>query len=126
MELPTHKNKTPLHQTLLFKSVALFFGFYLWFIIGSHHKITFSKKIPVVFYNKQASIIDGPDAIIVTLHGSRKEFSHIFHTLALHIDAQKIPLGTTTLKPDREQLFVSQSIDVIHYTPKTVTVTRSS
>jgi len=122
----SNKNLTNLGPTLPIKIIALFFGFYLWYVIGMHHSVIITKKVPLVFYNKQTSILEAPDMVTVQLRCSRKEFSRLIHTLAVHIDAQQLELGKNSVSLKREQLFVTPSIDVIHYIPTAITVTRTS
>ncbi len=113
-------------QMFILKIVALFFGFFLWYIIGMHHKVIISKKVPLVFYNQATACFEAPEFVTVTLRCSRKDCALVYPMLAVHVDLQRVSVGSHVLKLDREQLFVSQSIDVIHYSPATITITRSA
>ena len=112
------------NTNLFLKCSALFFGYLLWNIVGYNHTITISLTIPVVVYHQGTATINAPESVRVTLRTSRKNLVTLHSTLAVHIDAETLSLGSTIIPLDRSLLFVTDAIDVLHYNPKEITVTR--
>ena len=112
------------NTNLFLKCSALFFGYLLWNIVGYNHTITVSLTIPVVIYHQGNATINAPESVRVTLKTSRKNLVTLHATLAVHIDAETLSLGNTTIPLNRSLLFVTDTIDVLHYDPKEITITR--
>lgn len=108
---------------LALKCLALIFGYALWHSVSTYQKIQITQKIPVCFYNTQpAQIIHAPETINVTLYGTRKDLFKITFDAALHYNAQMLPTGTNTLPITKEQIFLPESVRLVHYTPTEITV----
>lgn len=81
------------------------------------------KTVPICFYNvcPTMNIACQTDAIAIHVSGKRADLKQ-YDDIALHIDASKLTHGTQVITPDPEQLFVSNSIKLLHCKPLAITV----
>jgi YbbR domain-containing protein len=115
--------KTTYLNALALKCLALIFGYALWHSVSSYQKIQITQNIPVCFYNTHPhQTVQAPETIKVTLHGKRKDLLQTAFDGALHCDAQHFQPGTTTLPLTKEQIFLPESVRLVHYTPQEITV----
>lgn len=75
--------------------------------------------VPVCFYNtSENSEITAPEQITITLQAPRAVLATINKdTLAIHIDAQKLKAGKNPLYIGTDNLFLPETIKLVHYNP---------
>ena len=116
--------RTSLTSPIFLKATSLIIGFLLWNTIN--HLFTYSTwvTVPVCFYNAEAKQIDAPESLTIELTGKRAQIRHIDQeTLAAHIDAANLSLGTHKLNVTSEHLLLPPSISVTTVIPHTIIVT---
>ncbi len=75
------------------------------------------------FYNTITDqVITAPETISLTLYGTRKDLFKITFDSALHYDAQTLHEGTQTLPITKEQIFLPESVRLVHYKPTEITI----
>ncbi len=115
--------KTTYLNSLGLKCLALIFGYGLWHCVSTHQKIQITQKVPVCFYNTITDqVITAPETISLTLYGTRKDLFKITFDSALHYDAQTLHEGTQTLPITKEQIFLPESVRLVHYKPTEITI----
>lgn len=88
-----------------------------------HHKIQITRNIPVCFYNTRPDLaIAAPESISVTCYGTRKNLFKTAFDSAIHFDAQTVHVGTQKITVQREQIFLPESVSLVHYQPTDITV----
>ena len=97
--------------------MSLIIGYGLWYITSQSLTIQHTFTVPVAFYNTGNKTIQAPDHVHVTLKGKRKTLRSVAHTLALHLDASKLPTKTTTIALTKEDLFLPDTVSLVHCTP---------
>ena len=114
--------KTYLNRLAL-KFLALIFGYGLWHCVSTHQKIQTTQEIPVCFYNTLADqVITAPETMNITLYGARKDLFKITFDSAVHYDAQTLHEGTQTALITKEQIFLPESVRLVHYKPTEITI----
>lgn len=115
--------KTPTHlNNLSLKLLAILFGYLMWHTISLHQKIRATIAVPVSFYHLNQATLQAPDTVSVTLKIQRKQLQHLKKNLAIHIDAQELPFGNSTVTLDRSHLFVPEGVNVLCYNPSQMMV----
>lgn len=107
--------KKHLLNNLSLSVISLFLGYTIWHILCQPHKIITHISVPVSFYNVQKNEIESPEAVIATVHGTRKELYTLLYNLAVHIDAQTVPIGESQIKITAHNLFLPESVRLLHY-----------
>ncbi len=110
-------------NNLALKCLALIFGYGLWHCTSTHQKISITRAIPLCFYNTSAhQIISAPETIAITCYGTRKDLFKTIFDSALHYDAQTLHEGTQIVSIPKEQIFLPESVRLIHYKPIEITI----
>ncbi len=101
------------------KLFSLLLGYLLWHILSAHQTVSRCVTIPVCFYNtSQEYTLKAPESLRITLRGKRSQFTDAYlNDLALHIDAASLSKQTTILPVSSAQLFLPESIALVHYVP---------
>lgn len=112
-------------NNILLKTISLISALTFWYFFSGIHPTTISLAIPVCFYDTSAQQqIDAPDQVTIVLAGKRNTLRSITYSeLALHIDAQQLHTGKQALTLSNAQLFLPESIKLVHYTPSPLIVT---
>lgn len=105
------------------KIISLIIGYGLWHITSQSLTIEHTFNVPVAFYNTENKIIKAPDHIHITLKGKRKTLRALAHHLTLHIDAKKLSPTTTTLAYTKEDLFLPDTVGLVHCTSNNSLIT---
>ena len=116
--------RTSLTSPIFLKVTSLILGFLLWNTIN--HLFTYSTwvTVPVCFYNAQKKQIDAPEYLTVELTGKRSLLRHINkESLAAHIDAKNLSVGTHKLTVTSEHLLLPPSISTTTVIPHYIIVT---
>ncbi len=115
--------KTPYLNSLALKCLALIFGYGLWHCVSTHQKIEITQKVPVCFYNTLPhQLITAPENIHIKIYGARKDLFKITFDSALHYDAQTLHEGAQTVPITKEQIFLPESVRLVHYKPTEITI----
>lgn len=105
--------------------VSLILGYALWQTLSQPYKITTHLSVPISFYNTHNATLEAPDAVTVALHGTRKELYKLMHNLAVHIDAQTVPVGESHIQLTNKNLFLPESVLLLHYVPKELLIKKT-
>ena len=105
--------------------VSLILGYTLWQALSQPHKIATKLSVPVSFYNTQGTTLEAPENVTVALHGTRKELYKLAHNLAVHIDAQAVPSGESSVSLNEKNLFLPESVRLLHYVPKELLIKKT-
>ena len=115
--------KTTYLNSLALKCLALIFGYGLWHCVSTHQKIQITQKVPVCFYNTVADqIIIAPESISIAIYGARKDLFKTTFDSAIHYDAQTLHEGSQTTLITKEQIFLPESVRLVHYKPTAITI----
>ena len=115
--------KTTYLNSIALKCLALIFGYGLWHCVSAHQKIQITQKVPVCFYNTLShQAITAPESISISLYGARKDLFKITFDSAVHYDAQTLHAGTQTVPINKEQIFLPESVRLVHYKPTEITI----
>lgn len=109
-------------KKLLFKNfnlklAACIIGYGLWHIASQSLVIERTLAVPVAFYNTENKTIKGPETVNITLRGKRFVLRSLVPHLALHIDASTITEDRSTIAVTKEDLFLPDTVSLVHYTP---------
>lgn len=106
------------------KIVSFIIGYTFWYIFGHTHTITTRVRVPVSFYGApHAMVINSPESITLELSGKRSTLRALDkHTLALHIDAQKLHHGPNTISISSRNLFLPDNIKLLNYSPSNMVI----
>lgn len=111
-------------NALTLKFFALIFGYGLWHSVSTHQKIQIARAIPLCFYNTNPNqTISAPETITVTCYGTRKDLFNTAMDSAIHCNAQNLQEGTQAIALTKEQIFLPESVRLVHYKPAEITVT---
>jgi hypothetical protein len=105
--------------------IALILGYSLWSILSQKTISSRFIEIPLCFYNTtQHTNLEAPEFVAVTLSGSRINLKNLdINQLALHVNAQNLSSGPNLIVPDRHNLLLPETINVLHYKPTNIMVT---
>ncbi len=113
------------HHNSILKCGTSIAAIIFWHIFSGIHTITIPLEIPLCFYgatNEQK--ISAPETVSVILQGNRRQLSLLDQkTIAFHIDVQTLSQGTMPVYLTAQQLFLPDTIKLIHYTPHVLMVT---
>ncbi len=115
-------------DSLTLKVAACILGVICWLKLTYNQPIIQTVALPLSFYNISASMnINAPEAIPIQLRATR---AHLYafnpKNFAIHIDAGQLALGKHTLAITAENLFLPDSITMVHCKPCNVEVLHSS
>lgn len=113
-----HSIQTALSSNLMHKIGALVLGVTLWSILSHTHEETVTVTVPLCFFNTENVHIAAPENVTVTLKGLRRDLHTIdYTTLAVHLDAQKLPQGKSSILLRNKDLFLQKKIKLVSYYP---------
>jgi|SRR3989344_1002191 len=106
--------------------ISLILGYALWQSMSQPYKIETTFSVPVSFYNTEGRNILAQEDVKVKLYGTRKELYTLVSNLAIHLDAQLYTQKHTKHMLTEKDLFLPDSIVLVHYEPKTIEITIQS
>jgi hypothetical protein len=119
----THNLKKALTSNISLKLFSVILGYGTWYLLGYVHTITIEKTVPLSFYGVQERTILAPETIKLQLAGKRAYLRDLETAeLAIHIDGQTLKAGKNNITISNEELFLPNSIKLVHYTPTTIAV----
>lgn len=106
------------------KVISVILGYITWLLLSNAHTDTISKEVPLSFYNINTQwTMHAPETVTVFLSGKRVHLRNIdMNTLAVHINGKKLKEGVQSIKLSKHQLFLPNSIKLVHYIPTTLSV----
>lgn len=115
-------------NNLILKSSALLISFFIWSQLTKLHNHTVTVTVPVCFYGEQAAdlVCDAPEAITLTLQGKKRDIAQLDSSLlAVHIDSATLHKGINGIVLNHKNLFLPETIAVVHYTPLPLVIKKS-
>lgn len=113
------------------KIASFFIGYMLWAFIAQFQFTMTSQSIPICFYqNSDQSInrtIIAPDLVMISISGNRKDI-YEFNSAesAIHVDISKYSDGDHEIQLSQENLFLPDSLKLIHLVPAHISIKISS
>lgn len=117
--------KQHLLNTLSLSVLSLILGYALWQAMSQPYKLEAEFSVPLSFYNTESLTVESPETITIRLQGTRKDLYKTAVNLAIHYDAMHLEQGTHTLKITSGNLFLPESVLLLHYLPIEITATRT-
>lgn len=107
------------------KIISLAFGVLFWALFGTGNKTSITLDVPVCFYGSEhTNGIDAPEAVRVTLVGSRSDLCNLdINNLALHINTKHLKQGDNLVTPDAKKLFLPKTIKLVEWIPTNPIIT---
>ena len=116
--------KTSRLNNALLKIFSLFLGYALWQIFSYSYKIETKLSLPLFFYNKaDQALVQAPETIKVSLYGTRTELFKVASKGSIHCDATTLSEGTQKIKVAEQNIFLPETIRLVHYTPQEIKIT---
>lgn len=117
--------KTIFNKNAPLKVCSLALGYTFWYVFGNLFTINITTDVPLCFFNTSPHLsIQAPDTVQIILSGKRTQLQTLdTNHLAIHINAQDLPIGTQPLRITQATLFLPDSIKLVHYEPTPVIVT---
>lgn len=108
----------------LLKINALFFGYALWFMLSQYQPITRTINVPIMLFQApQELYIHAPENISVTLQGPRSALRNLdIAAIGAHIDASRITPGYHRIVLSKSNLFLPDTIKLLHLDPVAVII----
>jgi hypothetical protein len=117
--------KQHLLNNLSLSILSLLLGYALWQAISQPYKLDTVVSAPLSFYNTEDITIQAPETISLHLQGTRNDLYKTTAHLAIHYDALQFKEGTNTLKVTTENLFLPDTVLLLHYLPIEISVTKT-
>ncbi|MEX0940052.1 MAG: hypothetical protein WDZ41_01700 [Candidatus Babeliales bacterium] len=117
--------KQIISSKLNLKVCSLIIGYCIWILLNQNQLITITHPIPLYFYgNVTEKKILAPETVSLQLYCKRSDlWSLNFTNLAIHIDSDNLNLGKQTIQIKQNNLFLPESIKLVHYIPPQLTIT---
>ena len=117
-----------IHSVLISRTflnvISIIAGISFWNMVTQQFCCTHQSALPLVFDNAtDASIIQAPESIQVTLSGPRAALRESAHLGAIHVDAHTLKPGKQLLHISEQHLLVPTAAKLLHYTPVAIIVT---
>lgn len=110
---------------LVQKISAVFIAFFCWSQLTVLHQHTMSFNVPLCFFNQEQLALEAPETVAVTLRGKKADLARLDHSaLALHIDAAQLKMGNNGIMVTNKDLFLPESVAVVHYYPLPLVITK--
>lgn len=106
------------------KLVSLILAFSTWSLLSNYQSATSWVEVPVCFYNTPSDmkVAANQEALKVQIRGKLTDLAHC-QNLALHIDATDFKPGQQRINPCAEQLFLPNSVTLVHNKPLYLEIT---
>jgi len=104
------------------KAIALILGYSFWYILSNGQTISVWLEVPLSFYAvPEHLILHAPDTIAINIAGKRTDLYNLDQNqLAVHIDANRLLIGSNNLSITAETLFLPETIKLLHYKPSNI------
>ena len=112
-----------MNNRLILKINAFIIALGIWHVTHQS-EMTLNHAIPLCFYNQSPHYhIESPECVQITLRGKKKDLDPLhLSELAFHYDCNKLALGAQTLELSKMNLFLPETIKLLHYKPSQVVV----
>ncbi len=107
------------------KVISFILGYTAWYLLGNIVTETRWYTIPLSFYNLNTELsIQAPKTIQLLLAGKRNYLKNIdINNLAAHVNGALLKEKKQAIAISHDQLFLPDSIKLIHYIPTPISVT---
>jgi hypothetical protein len=119
--------KNAITSNLTIKICSIIVGYCLWVFLSQYQIADITLSIPLYIYGScENKIIEAPENVVVTL-AKRSDF-YLLDTksLAIHLNADNLPIGTKELLIKEKHLFLPKAVSMVHCSPRIVNVTTSN
>lgn len=118
--------KKSLLNNKILKIVSLLLAFATWTILSKYQSVSKWIEVPICFYNvaPEMKVSASQEKITLQLHGKLADISQC-ENLALHIDAGNFKPGQQRICPSAEQLFLPNSVKLVHSKPLSIEIISS-
>ena len=116
--------KNAITSNLTLKICSIIIGYCLWTFLSQSHVTDVTFSIPLYVYgSSDYAISEAPENILVCIRAKRSDFYQLdTQSLAVHINADKLPLGTKEILIKDKHLFLPQNISMIHCNPQKIKI----
>ena len=114
-----------LSTNIMLKTLCLLIAIVFWYFFSGIYPITLQLTVPLYFYGlKDTYTINGPTTVLITLQGMRSDFCMLdAEQLAIHVDARTLKSGNQKIIVTFKELFLPNTIKLIHCNPTSIEVT---
>ncbi len=100
------------------KATALIAGSTFWYLFSMHSMTTQQITVPLCFYQVPETLaVHGPENVTLTVRGTRRALRSMnSKKMACHVSADKMTVGNNPIRIDNTQLFLPETIKLVHYT----------
>lgn len=118
--------KKSLINNQILKIVSLILAFSTWALLSKQQNTSKWIEVPVCFYNETPGmkVSAKQQKIAIQIQGKLTDISEC-ENLALHIDASDFKPGQHRICPCAEQLFLPNSVKLVHNKPLSIEITSS-
>lgn len=118
--------KQAISTNKILKLMSLIFGITCWTLISRQQTSCCWFEVPVCFYNvpEGTTIKVEPESVLVKLKGKAADLEAC-SSLALHINASTLKEGQHRMSPSVQELFLPDSVKLVHHQPLSVGCTVS-
>lgn len=116
--------KKSLLANKILKIVSLILAFATWSLLSQYQIMSTWIEIPICFYNVAPTmkVIANQEKISIQVQGKAADICQC-HNLALHVDAGNFKPGQQRICPCAEQLFLPNSVKLVHNKPLYIEIT---
>lgn len=120
----TFLNRTHLTSNLTLKILSLIMGYTFWFVWSQTQLTYCCLTVPLCVYNlAENAQIEAPETVDVQLAGKLRDIYHLnLDAVAVHVDGATLQEGSNPYTLTSEQLFVPDTITMVHYAPSNVVI----
>jgi hypothetical protein len=105
------------------KICSIILAYSIWFCVAQHQIISQSYKASIFFYDTANKQFQAPDAVQITLQGSRKElYNFKEHHATIHLDGSKLHTGEQEIILTRENLFLPDTLKLVDLVPSHISI----
>lgn len=121
-------NKAIITNNLTLKVISLIMGYTFWFTWSQTQTTSYNLDVPLCVYNiPDTAQIKAPETISIALAGTLQDLNNLdLNNLAIHIDGTTLREGDNQCIVKDEQLFVPDTIKMVHYAPSNILISYNS
>jgi len=118
--------KKSLLNNKILKIVSLVLAFATWTILSKYQSVSKWVEVPICFYNvpPEMKVNTNQEKMSIQLYGKLSDITQC-ENIALHIDASTFKPGQRRMGPSTEQLFLPNSVTLVHSKPLSIEITSS-
>jgi len=112
-------------NNLIYKIIAVIFGYSFWLILAQHQNISISIDMPICFFELNENFeIQSPEKIKVTLNAKRSDFYNLnVFNESIHINLNHIKqTGEYNIQLLPEHILLHNKIKLLNYFPSSLNI----